>query len=131
MDITCAVEIICNNHKFGASTIANMYKSRWQIELFFKQIKQNLRIKSFVGTSENAVKTQIYCALCAIILLNYFKSISDSKRLACKEQTFSFSNMVSLLRMSLFRSISLMDLLVNPFLPHPKSVKIYSKTYFL
>lgn len=114
------IELLCNNLEFGATTIAAMYKQRWQVELFFKQIKQNLKIKSFVGTSENAVKTQIYCALCAIVLMGYLKSISDSKREACKEKSFSFSNMVSLLRISLFRCSSLGDWLANPFVPPPE-----------
>lgn len=114
------IELLCNNLKFGATTIAAMYKQRWQVELFFKQIKQNLKIKSFVGTSENAVKTQIYCALCAIVLMNYLKSVSDSKRKACKEKSFSFSNMASLLRISLFRCSSLGEWLANPFVPPPE-----------
>jgi hypothetical protein len=114
------IELLCNNLKFGATTIAAMYKNRWQVELFFKQIKQNLKIKSFVGTSENAVKTQIYCALCAIVLLNYLKSISDSKREYCKQKSFSFSNMASLLRISLFRCSSLDEWLANPFVPPPE-----------
>ena len=111
--------LLTNNHRVGATTIASMYKHRWQIELFFKEIKQNLRIKSFVGTSENAVKTQIYCALCSIVLLRKLKSISDSKRQRCKQQSFSFSNMVTLLRISLFRHICLNSWLLNPFTPPP------------
>jgi hypothetical protein len=114
------IELVCNNLKFGASTIAGFYKERWQIELFFKQIKQNLKIKSFVGTSENAVKTQIYSALCAILLLRYLKSISDSKRKICKEKSFSFSNMVMTLRISLFRRMRLDHWLVNPYAPPPE-----------
>ncbi len=112
--------LLCNNLQFGATTVANVYKQRWQVELFFKQIKQNLKIKSFVGTTENAVKTQIYCALCAIVLLNYLKSISDSKREQCKEKSFSFSNMVVMLRISLFRSVCLNEWLGNPFVPPPE-----------
>lgn len=57
------IEIISNNLDWGARTIADLYKKRWDIELFFKAIKQNLQIKTFVGTSENAVKSQIYIAL--------------------------------------------------------------------
>ena len=54
-----------NHHGFGATTISAIYKDRWQIELFFKAIKQNLRIKTFVGTSENALYIQIWTALIA------------------------------------------------------------------
>jgi hypothetical protein len=64
---------LTNNFKFAASTIAQIYKSRWQIELFFKWIKQNLKIKSFLGTSKNAVMTQIWVAMCYYLLLTYIK----------------------------------------------------------
>ena len=57
-------EFLTNNMKPAASTIAAIYKSRWQIELFFKWIKQNLKIKSFLGTSPNAVLSQIWVAMC-------------------------------------------------------------------
>ena len=66
-------EFITNNMKLAASTIAGIYKSRWQIELFFKWIKQNLKIKSFLGTSQNAVLTQIWVAMCYYLLLSYIK----------------------------------------------------------
>ena len=62
-----------NNFKLAASTIADIYKSRWQIELFFKWIKQNLKIKSFLGTSKNAVMSQVWVAMCYYLLLAYIK----------------------------------------------------------
>ena len=68
---------LTNNFKLAASTIAAIYKSRWQIELFFKWIKQNLKIKSFVGTSKNAVMTQIWIAMCIYLLLAYIKFVSQ------------------------------------------------------
>ncbi len=64
---------ITNNMKLPAATIAEIYKSRWQIELFFKWIKQNLKIKSFLGTSQNAVLSQIWVAMCYYLLLSYIK----------------------------------------------------------
>lgn len=64
---------LTNNFKLAASTIAQIYKSRWQIELFFKWIKQNLKIKSFLGTSKNAVLTQVWIAMCYYLLLTYIK----------------------------------------------------------
>lgn len=64
---------LTNNFKLAATTIAQIYKSRWQIELFFKWIKQNLKIKSFLGTSKNAVLTQIWVAMCYYLLLTYIK----------------------------------------------------------
>ena len=64
---------LTNHHGLGASTIAAVYKERWQIELFFKALKQNLKIKTFVGTSANAVKTQIWTALISMLLLRYLQ----------------------------------------------------------
>lgn len=64
---------LTNNFKLAAKTIADIYKARWQVELFFKWIKQNLKIKSFVGTSKNAVLTQIWIALCVYLLLAFIK----------------------------------------------------------
>jgi putative transposase len=64
---------ITNHFKLSAKTIADIYKQRWQIELFFKWIKQNLKIKSFIGTSNNAVMTQIWIAMCTYLLIHYFK----------------------------------------------------------
>ena len=64
---------LTNNTVLPATTIANLYKSRWQVELFFKWIKQNLRIKHFFGTSENAVKTQIWSAVCTYVLITIIK----------------------------------------------------------
>ncbi len=60
--------LITNHHGLGASTVAAIYKDRWQIDLFFKALKQNLKIKTFVGTSANAVRTQIWTALIAMLL---------------------------------------------------------------
>ena len=69
-------EFLTNHFRLSAKTIADVYKDRWQIELFFKEIKQNLRIKSFVGHSENAVLIQIYTALTIYLLLKYQKFLS-------------------------------------------------------
>ena len=66
-------EFLTNNFTLSAATIAQIYKARWQIEAFFKWIKQNLRIKSFLGTTPNAVKTQIWVASCYYLLLAYLK----------------------------------------------------------
>ena len=64
---------LTNNFKLAAKTIADIYKARWQVELFFKWIKQNLKIKSFIGTSKNTVMTQIWIALCVYLLLAFIK----------------------------------------------------------
>ncbi len=66
-------EFLTNNFALAAKTIADIYKSRWQIELFFKWIKQNLKIKSFLGTTPNVVLPQIWVAMCYYLLLTYIK----------------------------------------------------------
>ena len=100
---------LTNLHHLGASTIAAIYKDRWQIELFFKALKQNLKIKTFVGTSANAVKTQIWTALICMLLLRYLQL---SSRFG-----WSMSNLVALLRMNLFTHRDLMAWIERPFAP--------------
>ncbi len=98
---------LTNHLAFGATTIAAIYKDRWQIELFFKALKQNLKIKTFVGTSANALKVQVWTALIAMLLLKYLQLRS---RFA-----WSLSNLVALLRMNLFTHRDLWALLDRPF----------------
>lgn len=98
---------LTNNLKLGASTIAAIYKDRWQIELFFKALKQNLKIKTFVGTSANAVKIQIWTALIAMLILRFLQLRSH--------YNWSLSNLVALLRMSLFTHKDLWAWLDQPF----------------
>jgi Domain of unknown function (DUF4372)/Transposase DDE domain len=102
---------LTNHLGLGASTIASIYKDRWQIELFFKALKQNLKIKTFVGTSANAVKTQIWTALISMLLLRYLQL---SSRFG-----WSLANLVALLRMNLFTHRDLMTWLDEPFAPPP------------
>ena len=71
---------LTNNFKLSSKTIAAIYKARWQVELFFKWIKQNLKIKSFIGTSKNAVMTQIWIALCVYLLLAFIKFQSNMNK---------------------------------------------------
>jgi hypothetical protein len=98
---------LTNHHGLGASTIAAVYKERWQIELFFKALKQNLKIKTFVGTSANAVKTQIWTALISMLLLRYLQLTARFN--------WSLANLVALLRMNLFTHRDLMAWLAEPF----------------
>lgn len=67
------ITVITNDFRLAASTIASLYKGRWEIETFFRWIKQNLRIKSFLGTSENAVMTQVWAAMILYLLLSFIK----------------------------------------------------------
>jgi len=96
---------LTNNFKLAASTIAEIYKARWQIELFFKWIKQNLKIKSFLGTSRNAVMTQIWIAICVYLLLAYLKFASRIDR--------SMQQILRLLQLNLFDRRDLRGLLVR------------------
>jgi putative transposase len=94
---------LTNNFKLAAKTIADIYKARWQVELFFKWIKQNLKIKSFIGTSKNAVMTQIWIALCVYLLLAFIKFQSKLKK--------SMQQILRLLQLNLFEKRDLMALL--------------------
>jgi hypothetical protein len=105
------LEFLTNNMALAASTIANIYKDRWQIETFFKLLKQNLRIKSFVGTSANAVWTQIWTALIAMLLIRFLQLKARFG--------WSFSNLVYFLRMNLLVYRDLWDWLHDPLTPEP------------
>lgn len=94
---------LTTNFALSAKTVADIYRSRWQVELFFKWIKQNLRIKSFVGTSRNAVMTQIWIALCVYLLLAYVKF---ANRLA-----WSLQQILRVLQMNLFDRRAILDVL--------------------
>ena len=98
---------LTNNLNLGATTIAAIYKERWRIETFFKALKQNLKIKTFVGTSANAVKIQIWTALIAMLILRFLQLRSKFN--------WSLSNLVALLRMNLFTHRDLWEWLNKPF----------------
>ena len=102
---------VTNNLTLAASTIAAIYKERWQIELFFKALKQSRKVKTFVGTSENAVQTQIWTALMAMLLVKYLQLKSTFG--------WSLSNLVALLRQQLFVYRDLMSWLNDPFQAPP------------
>ena len=87
-------EFITNHMRLAASTIGDIYKDRWQIEIFFKMLKQNLKVKTFVGTTANALKIQIWTALISMLILKYLQMKSTFN--------WSLSNLVALLRMNLF-----------------------------
>jgi hypothetical protein len=101
------IVLLSNHLEFGATTIAAIYKDRWQIEIFFKTLKQNLKVKTFVGTSENALYIQIWTALIAILIIKYLQHLSKAG--------LSLSNLVAFLRWSLFTYRDLLDWLASPF----------------
>ncbi len=99
--------LLTNNFNLAASTIAAIYKQRWQIELFFKLLKQQLKIKTFVGTSANAVRIQIWTALIAVLVMRYLQFRSSFK--------WALSNLVALLRWNLFTYRNLWEWIDRPY----------------
>lgn len=100
-------EFLTNNFVWTATDVALAYKERWQIEVFFKFIKQNLQIKSFVGTSANAVMIQIWTALISFLLLQYMKNKAAYK--------WHLSNLGTFIRLSAFAKTDLLEFLDRPF----------------
>lgn len=101
------IELITNHTDWAASTFAELYKSRWQVEIFFRDIKQLLHIKSFIGTSENAVMIQIWTALITILILKALKAMAKFG--------WHLSNLVAFIRLNLFVKIDLQLWLDKPF----------------
>ena len=101
------IEIITNQMSWTANTISELYKARWQVEIFFREIKQLLHIKSFIGTSENAVMIQIWTALITILILKALKAMA--------KYPWYLSNLVAFIRLILFVKIELQKWLDNPF----------------
>jgi hypothetical protein len=101
------IVLLTNHLRFGSTTISAIYKDRWQIELFFKALKQNLKVKTFVGTSENALYIQIWTALIAMLLIKYLQFKSKFG--------WSLSNLVAFLRWNLFTYRDLWEWIDNPF----------------
>jgi hypothetical protein len=111
--------LITNHMDFAASTIVSIYKERWKIEVFFKTLKQNLKIKTFVGTSENALRIQIWTALLAMILLRWLHHLSKAR--------WSLSILAYLLHLNLFTYRDLQEWLNDPYetppqFPQPKQL---------
>ncbi len=102
---------LTNNHKLSAKTIADIYKERRQIEIFFKCIKQNLKIKTFLGASHNAVLTQVWVAMCVYLILAFMKFMAQIN--------LSISKILRLLQLNLFERRDLIKLLKPEAYPHP------------
>jgi hypothetical protein len=109
------ITLLTNHMQFGATTISAIYKDRWEIELFFKALKQNLKIKTFVGTSANALKIQIWTALIAILLVKYLQFKAKIN--------WSLSNLVALLRLNLFTYRNIWAWLNEPFDTPPEGTQ--------
>lgn len=102
------LEFITNNKAFDPLTIAQLYKKRWQIELFFKRIKQNFQMHAFLGDNENAIRIQLWCTLIADLLIKIVKDKAD------KAKRWSMANLSSLIRLHLSTYINLFKFLANP-----------------
>lgn len=109
------IELITNNFKWAAQTIGDLYKSRWEIEVFFRDIKQLLHIKTFIGTSKNAVMIQIWTALITILLLKWMKHVA--------RYNWYLSNLVAFIRLNIFVKIELQKWLDRPFERPPAKVQ--------
>ena len=105
---------LTNNFDLPALTIAQLYRSRWQVELFFKWIKQNLRIKTFYGTSENAVKTQVWIAISVYVLVAIVRKELKSER--------SMSALLQILSLTLFEKTPLFQAFSQPNSPNPEGL---------
>ena len=110
------IDLYTNDFKHAASTIAALYRSRWKIEIFFRNLKQNLHIKSFLGTSQNAVEIQIWTALITILLLQYLKRIA--------KHPWCLSNLTASLILNTFTKIDLLQWINEPFSPPPDEAEI-------
>ena len=104
------IELITNQFTWNCNTIGELYKSRWQVEIFFRDIKQLLHIKSFIGTSQNAVMIQIWTALITILILKFLKAMAKFN--------WHLSNLVAFIRLNLFVKIELQLWLDKPFEEH-------------
>jgi hypothetical protein len=100
------IVLLTNHRDFSASIIAAIYKDRWQIELFFKALKQNLKVKTFVGCSENALRIQIWTALLALLILRWLHHLTQSG--------WSFANLAGMLKLNMFTYRDLTEWLKNP-----------------
>lgn len=115
---------LTNNFHLAAKTIADIYKARWEVELFFKWIKQNLKVKSFLGTSQNAVMTQIYVALITMLLLSYMKFLA--------KLGISITKIQKLLQLNLFKRQSMWELFDPPTVKHEppnKQILLFKNSY--
>lgn len=117
------IEVITNQMSWTANTITELYKARWEVEIFFRDIKQQLHIKSFIGTSQNAVMIQIWTALITILILKALK--------AQAKYPWYLSNLVAFIRLNLFVKVNLHKWLDNPFAKeHPPPNKYIQGVLF-
>ena len=115
------IVLLTNHLRFGSTTISSIYKERWQIEVFFKTLKQNLKVKTFIGVSENALRIQIWTALIALLVIKWLHHRS--------KVGWSFSNMAVMVRLNLFTYRNLDEWLNEPYatpplIPEPEQLRL-------
>lgn len=110
------LHLLTNNMELPAHLIGELYKRRWKIELFFKALKQNFRVKTFLGTSENAVKSQLYIAIIAFVILEFLR------RHVCKTK-HAFKQFVNIIRICLMQ-YQCLNYVINDITPITKSIRI-------
>jgi hypothetical protein len=113
--------LLTNQLTWTAATISHLYKARWDVEVFFKHLKQLFKVRTFIGTSENAVRIQMWCSMIAILLLKYFKNKA--------QYPWQLSNLTAFLRINLFVKIDLWAWLHNPIIKRakpPPTVDLFS-----
>ena len=115
------LELLTNNFTWTADTISQLYKARWDVEIFFKHLKQRFEVKSFVGTSANAVRIQMWISLVSILLIRYLERKAAFK--------WHFSNLVVFIRINLFVKIDLWKWVNNPTEKQDKSPPIYADLF--
>ena len=108
-----ALVLLTNNLSWTADTVSQLYKARWDVEVFFKHLKQLFRVKTFVGTSANAVRIQMWCSMIAILLINYLKAKAKYK--------WHLSNLITFLRINLFVKIDLWKWVDKPLIERVNS----------
>ncbi len=117
------IELLTNNFTWSANTIGDLYKSRWQIEIFFREVKQLLHIKTFTGTTLNAVMIQIWTALITILLFKYLKAKAKFK--------WHLSNLAAFIRLNMYTKIELQHWLDEPFTePSKKYINLGQRGLF-
>jgi hypothetical protein len=104
--------LLTNNLSWTADTVSQLYKARWDVEVFFKHLKQQFKVKTFVGTSANAVRIQMWSSMIVILLFKFLKNKAKYK--------WNLSNLVSFFRINLFVKIDLWKWVNNPILIKPK-----------
>jgi hypothetical protein len=114
--------LLTNNLNWTADTISQLYKARWDIEVFFKHLKQLFRVKSFVGTSPNAVRIQMWCSMIAILLIKYLKRKANFK--------WHLSNLITFIRINLFVKIDLWQWVHKPIIERANPPPQLSLFYF-